>query len=130
MSDAVLDGDQLLEMLGGDIGLLRELVDTFGANWPRQLTTLSDAIRAADGSALERAAHTLKGTVGVFGARSAYARALALEQAGRSGSLDNTAGDLRRLETELHGLQAALDAFCARLAVQPGAPPPPASGSQ
>lgn len=128
MSDAVLDGGQLLEMLGGDIGLLRELVETFDANWPRQLTSLSDAIRAADGPALERAAHTLKGTVGVFGARSAYARALALEQAGRSGSLDETADDLRRLETELHGLQAALDAFCARLLVQ--SPPPPSSGSQ
>src|SRR5262249_54097849 len=69
------------------------------------------AIAHGDGRALERAAHSLKGTVMSFGAQTAGATALRLEVIGRSGDLTQAALVGAELEREVTQLWHALAVF-------------------
>jgi len=64
-----------------------------------------------DGRALERAAHSLKGTVMSFGAQTAGEAALRLEVMGRGGDLTQAAIACTELEREVTHLGHALAAF-------------------
>ena len=65
--------------------------------WPRSET----AIARGDGQALQRAAHSLKGTVRSFGAQAAGEAALRLEVMGRGGDLTQAAPACAELEQEV-----------------------------
>ena len=64
-----------------------------------------------DAKVLERAAHTLKSSVGTFGAKAAFGAALRLEMVGRSGDLAEAEAAYAELETELARLEPALAAL-------------------
>ncbi len=55
-----------LERAGGDEGVLREVVRIFLDTSPGQLVEIRLALERRDAPALQRAAHTLKGSVGIF----------------------------------------------------------------
>jgi HPt (histidine-containing phosphotransfer) domain-containing protein len=61
-----------------------------------------------DAAKLERAAHTLKGSVGNFAAHEAFEAARRLEQDGRRQDWDQAADDGAALEAALVRLQPAL----------------------
>jgi HPt (histidine-containing phosphotransfer) domain-containing protein len=61
--------------------------------------------------ALERAAHKLKGSLGIFEARNACAAARRLEELGRAGDLDEAATAIQALDDETARLTPALNVF-------------------
>jgi len=106
---AVLDRAIALSRVGGDAELLQEMAQIFLEEYPSQLNVLRAAVQARDAKALERSAHSLKGSVGNFGAESAHQAALALEMMGRQGNLDHLEDAFRRLESALSALKPEME---------------------
>jgi len=90
--------------LGGDRGLLRDMLALFLDDCPEMLSKIRQAIDARDAAALRRAAHALKGSVSNFAAPRPVEAALRLERMGIDGDLSGAAPAFRELEQ-------ALDAF-------------------
>jgi two-component system sensor histidine kinase/response regulator len=105
---SVLDRDEIRERLGGDTKLLHELIEVFFEDCPRMWQSVRDALSQGDALKLRRAAHTLKGSVGVFGAQAARAAAERLEQLARTGDLQSAAEAVAQLEAELERLKPTL----------------------
>jgi len=99
--DIVIDHAAILAGVDGNRRLLRELVRLFFADCPQRLAEIKEAIRRGDAVALGRAAHTLKGSVGNFAAKNAYAAAQRLEIMGRDGDLDTAGEACVTLESEV-----------------------------
>lgn len=81
----------MLEQIGGDEDLMHEVIRIFLDDYPRLISNLREALSAADAPAVQSSAHALKGAVGNFGAPTAVAAALALEQAAKQGKLEQLA---------------------------------------
>ncbi len=107
----VFDQTAALARLDGDSELLWELVTLFLDDYPRLLEEINEAIVRGDSQALARAAHSLKGAVGVFAAQGAFAAALTLEQMGRTGDLTQAEEAYASLERELEALKSAFAAL-------------------
>ena len=69
--EKVVDRSQVLERVGGDKELLAEVVGLFLEDCPKLFEQMSAAIRRGDAEELQKVAHTLKGSVGNFSAKSA-----------------------------------------------------------
>jgi len=100
-ADGAIDHAALLAGVDGNRRVLRELVRLFLADCPRRLAEIKEAIRRGDAGALGRAAHTLKGSVGNFAAKNAFAAAQRLEIMSRDIDLDNVGKACVKLESEL-----------------------------
>lgn len=79
---------ELTETTGGDVGFVRELVETYLADTPAQLDAMTAAVDADDAAALVRPAHTLKSSSATVGAMRLSVAARELEMAGRTGTLE------------------------------------------
>jgi two-component system, sensor histidine kinase and response regulator len=84
---AVFDLDNALSGVGGDQELLGRMARWFLNQCPKLLGEIHDAVLRGDAPALEHAAHTLKASVGSFGAQRAYEAAQQLEELGSAGDL-------------------------------------------
>jgi CheY-like chemotaxis protein/HPt (histidine-containing phosphotransfer) domain-containing protein len=104
----VIDRAEALARMDGDEELLGEIVELFFDDCPRMLSEVHKAVAGRDSQTLERAAHTLKGSVGNFAARPAFEAALKLEMIGREGSLAHAEEAYAALEKEIERLQPAL----------------------
>ncbi len=82
-----IDWSSALEYVAGDEGMLRDLIGIFLTEAPRWMTELRQAIAAGNSGDVKRLAHNLKGSVRIFGAKSAFDSAFSLEQMSRSGNL-------------------------------------------
>lgn len=111
---ANLDRAMALARVGGDEELLREVARLFLEQWPEVLEEVRRAAAAKDSQALERAAHSLKGSVGNFGAKAAYEAAYRLEMMGRRGEMAHVTEALAELEAALERLQPALAELASR----------------
>jgi HPt (histidine-containing phosphotransfer) domain-containing protein len=69
----------------GDGEFLRELISIFLADTPKQMANIESALAAHDGALLVRAAHTIKGSAGNFGAGELAQLAGRIEQSGKAG---------------------------------------------
>lgn len=83
----ILDRDQILEQTGANAETLKEIVELFAAESAKLMKRIRDAITSKDTSELQRAAHTLRGSILVFGAERPAAAALRLETMGRDENL-------------------------------------------
>src|SRR5688500_18907630 len=101
----------MLERLGGDEELARQLVELFIAECPRMMAAVRDSVHAADAEQVRRAAHAFKGSVGNFTDGPPMTTAFELEQIGRDGGLEQVNGILERLEREVDSFVAALRRF-------------------
>ncbi len=114
----VLDEEVLGELLSstdGDVDFVRELVETYLADVPVQITGIADALEADDAAALVRPAHTLKSASATVGAMRLSAVARELEMAGRSGSLDAGArSGLADARSEVDAVGAAMAGWLDR----------------
>ena len=99
----------VLQRVDGDRDLLREIGGLFLQDAPRLLSDIRNAVSRADPKALEHSAHTLKGSVGNFGARIAFEAALALEQMGRQGDFARAQESFTLLEQQVTLLGPALE---------------------
>jgi len=107
-----LDRAALLERLEGDAELLAEIVGVFLEDCPRLVASIREAVARGDARLLERAAHTLKGSVGNFGVSAAAAAALRLEQMGRQGELAQAGEACAALDREIERLKPILAGLC------------------
>ena len=108
-----LDQDRIaiLRELGPEDGrgLLPEAAAAFRRELPARIAALQAAVDDGDGPALVQAAHALKGSAANIGAAAVAGLCAELEGLGRGGTPGGGAL-LRRLATELHRLDAELDA--------------------
>ena len=107
---SIFDLDDALDKVGGDREILEEILVVFSETYPDQLSELKKAIENNDAPIVERAAHTLKGSVGAFSAKKALETAFRLETMGRDGNLQEAAVVYSKLEQEIEELEAALKA--------------------
>jgi HPt (histidine-containing phosphotransfer) domain-containing protein len=107
-TSAILNLAAALDRVGGDKELLEEVAQLFLDTSPHLLAGIRQAVAARDAPALERSAHTLKGSVGNFGAEAAFQAALRLERIGRSRDLSGAEEALQALEGEMERLRPVL----------------------
>ncbi len=106
-----IDRESLLKIVGQDEGLLRELAVLFLADKPRLMAEIQDSVTRGDCVKLDGAAHTLKGSVGNFGAPRAAQLAARLEKMGREKNLQGAAETFAELDKEIARVSAALAEF-------------------
>jgi two-component system, sensor histidine kinase and response regulator len=99
--------------LDNDESLLQKVAELFGRECPRLLGAVRAAVQEKDARRLERAAHALKGSVGLLHARRATEAAPRLELLGQGGDLGKAGEALAELEDALARLDQALAAFRA-----------------
>ncbi|MBN2312447.1 MAG: response regulator [Sedimentisphaerales bacterium] len=99
-----LDGDKILEHTGGDTETLKEIVELFFEESAKLMATIRDAISTKNSSELQRAAHTLKGSIRIFGVKRPAAAALRLEIMGRDQDLAGAEEAYSTLEKEIKWL--------------------------
>ena len=115
--EGAFDPDWLLARVEGDRELLRKMIGLFCAQASKLLPDIRGAGERGDGQALERYAHKLKGSMGIFGATAAVETAGRLEIMGRNGEFARAEQASADLEHEVARLREALMAF-----TQEGAP--------
>ena len=104
----IIDWNAALETCGGDHALLRDIVEAFLEEQPRRVAEIRRGIDEQDFELLNRAAHTVKGSMRYFGAQRVYERAMALEQLGASRTVEGADLQVRFLEQELEKLMPHL----------------------
>ena len=104
----VIDVRAAMQHLGCDATLLREIALLFLADCPHRLAELQAALAHHDPRALERAAHSLKGSLSNFVATGAVAAALRVEHLARSGDLIVAGEACAALEYEIDLVKRAL----------------------
>ena len=103
MERSVFDKAALLESVGGNGELLKEVVGLFlNADAPRLIADLGEAAVKRDAKALQSAAHGLKGLLGELHADRAAEMARDLEASGHS-------GDLTELDTRVAALISEME---------------------
>jgi CheY-like chemotaxis protein len=107
----VLDSKAVLDRVEGSKETLVEITNLFLEEKPRLLTAVREAVARQDATALERAAHSLKGSVGIFSAEGAFQAALNLEIMGREGDLAGAQEAYELLNAQIERLQPALEAL-------------------
>jgi CheY-like chemotaxis protein/HPt (histidine-containing phosphotransfer) domain-containing protein len=98
------DESELLDNVMGDRELARGIVVGFLDDVPKQIMTLGQQLLAADASAVELQAHSIKGAASVVGAQRLAHLAKQLELAGEAGQLQRATETYVELETELSRL--------------------------
>lgn len=98
----------LIDLGADDPTLLPDLVDTFLVDAPSRIRAMHDAADAADPTALERCAHSLKSAAGNLGARMLAELCRELEMKGRTGDMSDVETLLVRVESEFTTAGAAL----------------------
>jgi len=95
-----LDRAVALGRIGGDEELLRELARLFLMEYEEALAAMRVAVQNDDRLAVKRTAHTLKGSVGNFGAASAFEACRRLE---------TEALEAAKLETAVREMEAVMN---------------------
>jgi two-component system sensor histidine kinase/response regulator len=96
-----VDLDGALEVVDGDVDLLRDVVEMFSEEYPTQVEALREALARQDALGVESAAHRLKGILSNVGGLTARDLARRLETMGEEGKLDGGAQVLGELDAEI-----------------------------
>ena len=105
------DPSAAINTVGGDVGLLREIIDVFFDEYPRWLTEIRDSVAREDAAVVRRVAHTLKGAVSTFGPTRASDLAQKLESMGHDQDLAGAGEVMLQLEQAIRDLRPALEAL-------------------
>jgi HPt (histidine-containing phosphotransfer) domain-containing protein len=104
----VFDREAAKAAVDGDLELLAELAELFLYDAPGLVDEIRRSAREGDAPALQRSAHTLKGTASNFRAQATVQAALRLECMGRDQDLGDAEQALERLVHELERLRPQL----------------------
>jgi HPt (histidine-containing phosphotransfer) domain-containing protein len=116
-TERVFDIEQTRTRCGGDERLVHELITILRQETPGRMAAMRKASRSGDAaalSALSRAAHALRGSLGTIGAPRAFAAAGRLEKSARSNDADGAAVALADVEREMIALSKALSVITQR----------------
>ncbi len=100
--------DKLVEMTGGDLEFVDELVDTYLEDGEAQIAALETAAGAADVEGLVRPAHSLKSSSLNLGALVVGELARSLEEAARSGAPQAPGDDVAAITSAFADARSAL----------------------
>jgi HPt (histidine-containing phosphotransfer) domain-containing protein len=106
-----IDWDSILEAMDGNVDILRVVVQQAMDEFPDLMGQLEEAVARVDAERVARVAHTIKGSVRLFGAVEAATLAAEMEQLGTAGLLTDTKSVLERLQVEMRQLCAKLKKF-------------------
>jgi len=107
----VFDARELLNRVGGNRTIRDEIIDLFIGDYPERLAEIRQAMTAHDLTAVQRAAHTVKGSTASIGARTAQQAAYTVEMAAKAGDSAGVPAAVDLLEQELQRLAQALIAL-------------------
>jgi len=110
----LLDYDAILEDFDGDASLMEEIFQLFIEESGDQRMRVSGAIASGDAGELERAAHSLKGSVGYFKVDELSDKAHRLEQLGAGGSTDGAPEIFSGLEHLIERVLADMQNYLGR----------------
>jgi two-component system, sensor histidine kinase and response regulator len=113
-SDISVDWDEALSVVDGDRDLLADVVLAFLEECPALMQSLEAAIRANDSAKVQRTAHTIKGSLKIFGLSATLERMVQLESMGNNNDLDGAAELFDRLRSEIDCLLSELADFTAK----------------
>jgi two-component system, sensor histidine kinase and response regulator len=108
---AVFDRAAVMSYFNDDFELIGDAVESFLAAYPRFLSNIKDALAGDDAQQLERAAHTLKGSVANFHSAATDRAVIALEQCGHEGRMAEAIAALTALASAMAELKPALVAL-------------------
>jgi HPt (histidine-containing phosphotransfer) domain-containing protein len=113
LDPAVLDTLRQLTVPGEE-DVLAQVLTLFLAEVPPRVQRLTEACRAGDAVAMQRAAHSLKGSSGNIGARALYDVCRQIDERGKAGDvagavplLERLAAECARVETAITGILQA-----------------------
>ncbi len=111
MTDPIDDAafSQTLEMVGGDMGFLVDLVSEYRTDGASRVADMRTALAAGQAEDLRRAAHTLKGSSASLGANGLAEVCREVEAAARDGDLDGLGPKVDAIAAELDEVVAALE---------------------
>ena len=103
-----MDQERALENVGGNRDVLNEMIDLFTTECPKQMSEIQSAYHSGDVKRLIRSAHTLKGSVALFGADKATAAARRVEFMGRDNQLEEFTEAWSELQADIDKLMSDL----------------------
>lgn len=104
----VLDVSKAMRAVGGNKSLLKELATLLLENGVVIVAQIREGIVKKDATAVELAAHSLKGSTGYFGAKRVFDAACRLEVIGKNSSWTEAEAARSALEMELKALETAM----------------------
>jgi HPt (histidine-containing phosphotransfer) domain-containing protein len=111
MSDRVIDDaafGQTLDMVGGDLGFLGQLVEEYRGDGASRVADMRAALAAGAAEDVRRAAHTLKGSSASLGANGLAEACREVETAARNGRLDGLGPKVDAIAAEFEAVVLAL----------------------
>jgi two-component system, sensor histidine kinase and response regulator len=107
---------EVMARVGSDPEVLREIIQLFIEDCPKQLEAIQLGLQAGDAKAVYRAAHTLKGSVGNFQAQEIVALLQRLEARAREGDLTTCGKVYEQIDAATNRLMTTLAQTGERLA--------------
>jgi signal transduction histidine kinase/CheY-like chemotaxis protein len=108
---------EALDLAEGDEELLLEITGVFLEGCPSSVAKIQQAIESGDTRALAAAAHSLRGAIANFGAKSAVSAARKLEMMAREGNLNEAPQTFEELSSEINRLRQALLDYASQSAL-------------
>lgn len=107
----IFDRVSLLDRVGGDRLLLKEVVGMFIEEAREMIPQVHQSIGLGDRQEVARQCHSMKGIIGNFSAPAAFGAALRLEKIALDGDWGNAIDGFEQLKQEVEQLIVALDAL-------------------
>jgi two-component system sensor histidine kinase/response regulator len=105
------DEERLIAMLGGNVDVIRQVIELFIENSTSTIDSLRIAIECGDARTVEFRAHSLKGSAGTLTAKEVADIASEIERLSRAGELGRVPALFAELERRVAALQEALGAM-------------------
>lgn len=105
-TSSVIDHQELMNRLDGDMELLGELLEIFQEDYPSFCEQMEQALNQGNAEQVRQIAHTLKGSVGNFAAPRAFQLAYELEMMGKENRLGDAFSHWQKLQD---AIQEALE---------------------
>ena len=105
----VVDFEAAKSRISGGPEAVKKLALTLMEECSKLLSELHQAMQDQDAATVERAAHTLKGSAGIFAAKRVVAAAERMEQIGRAGKIDEAGQMFPELQEEVDRLMESIE---------------------